>query len=451
MKSLKTLIILILFPALISAQQGVNYNDVAVIINDNSQTSIDIGTYFQQQRNIPSQNIIYISATNNEIVDSLEFEQIRHQIETYLTLNDLGDSINYIVTTKGVPLKVKQDTCDVSSFANCASFDSELSLILSSLSSNIANSGRVNNPYLYGSDHFSRSKYGIYLVTRLDGYSKNDVINLIDRSGPHIHVNKTITNSIFDISYVTNPSELSAFTRMTQSTISLLELGGWATTFHPDTTLLTNQQNVFGYFSINYQPSNKVLNNTWVKGSIAEILYPFSAGTFDETNNPDKELLIADLISEGATGANGYAYYMYATGSLLTEILFDRYTDTAFNFNLAESYYMAIPGLSWQNIIIGDPKTSISIDNTSSIDNIDYTPSIRIYPNPSKGKLTIETGNISLHTIEVYNQMGQSLYFEDDKNHNEITIDLTNQPNGIYFLNIESDIGLFKEKVIIMK
>ena len=38
------------------------------------------------------------------------------------------------------------------------------------------------------------------------------------------------------------------------------------------------------------------------------------------------------------------------------EVLFPRYTQ---GFNLAESYYMASAGLSWQDVIIGDPKTSI--------------------------------------------------------------------------------------------
>ena len=66
---MKNLVLTFSFSLIISsltAQPIIDYNDVAVIINSNSQASIDIGTYFQQQRNIPTQNIIYISTTTDE-------------------------------------------------------------------------------------------------------------------------------------------------------------------------------------------------------------------------------------------------------------------------------------------------------------------------------------------------------------------------------------------------
>ena len=69
--------------------QVVDYADVGVIINDNSQTSIDIGTYFQQERNIPNENMIHVSAPVTEEIDSSEFEHIRIQIENYLTTSNL--------------------------------------------------------------------------------------------------------------------------------------------------------------------------------------------------------------------------------------------------------------------------------------------------------------------------------------------------------------------------
>lgn len=202
MKMIIFLLALLIAPFIVFAQQNVNYDDVAIIVNDNSQVSIDIGTYFQEQRNIPTQNVIYITASVQEEIDSTEFEQIRQQIEVYLTTNNLTNTINYLVTTKGVPLKVKRgeiDPTNTSSYLNCASLDSELSLILGDLSPRIANPGGIKNPYYNADNNFSRDIYGIYLVTRLDGYSKDDVLNLIDRSGPNISVVKSTAQFILDI------------------------------------------------------------------------------------------------------------------------------------------------------------------------------------------------------------------------------------------------------------
>jgi hypothetical protein len=237
-----------------------------------------------------------------------------------------------------------------------------------------------------------------------------------------------------------------------QGAMDSLTSHGWATTFHPDTLVLINQQNVFGYYSVNFQPSNKVLNNTWAKGSIAEILFPHSAGTFELSSNVNNDLLIANLISEGATGAHGYAYYTYTSTSLNPGILFDHYTDSVSNYNLAESYYMAIRQLSWQSIIIGDPKTSIIIDNTSAIVGIDLTNQINIYPNPSMGNLIIETSNIRVNAIKVFNQTGQQIKAELERNNNgTFSLDLSTPSSGVYYVNLETDLGLISEKILVVR
>jgi uncharacterized protein (TIGR03790 family) len=110
--------------------QTTNYNDVAVIINLNSEISQTIGNHFKTARNIPSQNLIYIDAPTNEIIDSIQFVLIKNQIENHLINNNLTDYINYFVTTKGIPLKVGTN-CVFDSLPGmaCASFDSEIGLI----------------------------------------------------------------------------------------------------------------------------------------------------------------------------------------------------------------------------------------------------------------------------------------------------------------------------------
>jgi uncharacterized protein (TIGR03790 family) len=180
--------------------QSVDYNDVGVIINLNSPASMQIGTYFQTARNIPAQNLIYVSAPTTEVINDAEFEQLRLQIENYLTSQNLQDQLNYLVTTKGIPLKRNGIDCIVNTNqGDCGSVDQELSLILGPHANGIGATNGYNNPYYEENTHFSRAQFGIYLVTRLDGYELADVISLIDRSGPNTVVNQQEAQVVLDI------------------------------------------------------------------------------------------------------------------------------------------------------------------------------------------------------------------------------------------------------------
>ena len=62
--------------------------------------------------------------------------------------------------------------------------------------------------------------------------------------------------------------------------------------------------------------------------------------------------LTGDLIRAGVTGVAGYVNEPYLDTSIRPDILFPAYFA---GFNLAEAFYLALPALSWQSVIIGDP------------------------------------------------------------------------------------------------
>ena len=66
--------------------------------------------------------------------------------------------------------------------------------------------------------------------------------------------------------------------------------------------------------------------------------------------------LAADYIAEGVTGASGHVDEPYLHACPRPQILIPSYLTGR---NLAESYYLSIPALSWQNIVIGDPLTKL--------------------------------------------------------------------------------------------
>jgi tetratricopeptide (TPR) repeat protein len=64
------------------------------------------------------------------------------------------------------------------------------------------------------------------------------------------------------------------------------------------------------------------------------------------------EWLAGDLIREGASGVAGQVAEPYLDGVIRPDVLFPAYLS---GFNLVESFFLALPYLSWRSVVIGDP------------------------------------------------------------------------------------------------
>jgi uncharacterized protein (TIGR03790 family) len=103
-------------------------------------------------------------------------------VATHLLRHRLPDQILAIVLTKGVPLKIRGSSGPTGSQA---SVESELMLLYRALvQGSVAPEGRVPNPYFdpRSREPFARAVCDTYLVTRLDGYTWDDIQGLIDRA-----------------------------------------------------------------------------------------------------------------------------------------------------------------------------------------------------------------------------------------------------------------------------
>ncbi len=362
-----TVISVFLFTGVAGA--AVTYDDVAVIVNTNSATSKAIGAYFQSARGIPAVNMIYVSVPDQEIIDDATFCSLRSQIETYLGSHNLTVAINYLVTTKGLPLKVNREQNGSEPFSTSsasASVESELSLLPGSYRTSIGGAGRIISPYYNAGSHFSQAAFGIFLVTRLDGYSLEDVYSLIDRAHPGMSPDKS-SLFVFDQDPVWN-SSVPYLNSYLSDAASQLSGKGKNVRLNADSVYVTYSTDVLGYtswgsndhYAHDFTQYAKP-HNSWAPGAIAETYVSTSARSF---SNPPVygQSLIADLVSEGVSGAKGYVYEPFSSAMAVTSILFDEYTG---GYNLAESYYQSSVYLSWMDVIVGDPKTSI--DGSSSI------------------------------------------------------------------------------------
>ena len=68
------------------------------------------------------------------------------------------------------------------------------------------------------------------------------------------------------------------------------------------------------------------------------------------------QTMTADYLKEGATGASGHVDEPFLGLCPRPQFVLPAYFSGR---NLAESYYLGIPGLSWMNIVAGDPLTKL--------------------------------------------------------------------------------------------
>ncbi|MFA6235168.1 MAG: TIGR03790 family protein [Bacteroidota bacterium] len=359
-----------------NGQAPAHYRDVGLIINDNDTNSVAIGAYFIQKRNFPLRNVIHVDAPAKETITPEEFDAMRLQIEMYLTATTgLVDSLNYFVTTKGVPLRVQHS--GGGGDPTNASVDAELMLILGSYASHIHQNTLFPTPtsirvhaYFGRNEPYRRMKivpgstpptaYDLFLTTRLTGLTKEDVFRLIDRSGPFTYVNKDSALWVFDRDPL--PIQLNPYDNNLADAGQYLSARDWNVLLNEDSVFITNQRNVLGYGSWgsndhydHLYTSYARTHNHWLPGSVAETYVSTSARNFIPGQEAGQSR-IADLIEEGCTGASGYVFEPYTVALTWVNLLAERYTN---GYNLAESYYMSNPTISWMAVVVGDPKTSI--------------------------------------------------------------------------------------------
>jgi uncharacterized protein (TIGR03790 family) len=319
-----------LFCALIplaSSAAAQSAQNVAVIINDRSPESQRIGEYYARARELPPENVIRIQTVAQDAITRDVFvRSIEGPIASALRKAGLQDRILYIVLTKGVPLRVDgTDGLD----GTTASVDSELALLYRKMTGReVPLQGRVPNPYFAETNapsklpRFSRRAFDIFLVTRLDGFTVDDAIALVDRaraatkgSGRFVldQRGNIAGNPLGDVWLA------EAARRLTQ--LGLAD----AVTLDRTREAVRSVENVLGYYSWgSSDPQNRSRQTTmrFMPGALAATFGSGEARTFREPpadwkptgNWQDRgswfegapEVLSGDLVREGATGVAGH-------------------------------------------------------------------------------------------------------------------------------------------------
>ncbi len=337
-------------------------DQVLVVVNRQSLPSREIGAYYVKRRGIPLANVCNLDTKPDEKITRAQYlKDIETPVAEFLKTHGLREKILYIVLTSGVPLRVLGPGEALASEA--ASVDSELTLLYSKMrGATLPVAGPVPNPFFRQRDTpFRHSLFPIYLVTRLDGYNMADMKALVDRA----LLAKNTGRFVIDLKAKEN-NEGNQWLRN-----AALLLPKDRLVLDETAKVIENVKGVIGYASWGSNDTDRqhrFLHFEWLPGAIATEFVSTNGRTFRKPPDTwelrgkwnDKESsyagspqsMAADYIHEGASGVSAQVDEPYLSYCPRPEFVLPAYYSGR---NLAESFYMGIPGLSWMNVVIGDP------------------------------------------------------------------------------------------------
>lgn len=354
----RSLLALFLLGAAVSGQSP---DQVLLVVNRSSATSRRIAAYYLDKRRLPSANVCELDAVEDETISRAVYDRsIATPLSACLRSRRLGEKILYIVTTLGLPLRIDGSG---GMGGDHASVDSELTLLYQDLrGTKHPTPGPLPNPFFGRRDEpFRHPRFPVYLVCRLAAYDFDEVRGVIDRSLVAVNKGKVVIDLTSDDDRTGND--------WLRNAAILLPAG--RVVFDESAKVLYGQRDVIGYASWGSNDphrARRMLGFQWLPGAIATQFVSSDGRTFKRP--PDNwnisanwkdpagffagspQSLAADFIHEGATGASGHVHEPYLALTPRPDYLLPAYLNGR---TLAESYYLAIPALSWQNIVVGDP------------------------------------------------------------------------------------------------
>ena len=371
-------LILFLLSASFACAGSIDPARVAVVFNQSLPESVELARSYQKARSIPEKNMIGLDLPDREEITRAEYVSMLEK-----PLRDLFDKnrwwkrgrtsegvivasenqIEVMVTMRGVPLKISRLAKEASpesktqkdpaatpanpvQDANEAAVDSELAIL--SYDGHLLE-GPIKNPYFESKSSFTDAQFPyIMLVGRIDGPSFAICQRMIS-DAKQAERTGLWGRAYVDIAqfYPEGDSWLQSVAAQTSDAGIPVEVHGWKEVF-PKHYPLRDVSTYFGWYEWNVCGPFVKPGFAFKTGAVAVHLHSFSAATLrSETTN-----WCGPLLARGAavTLGNVYEPYLSMTHN------FDKFQKNLLEgATVVEAAYAAIPVLSWQGIVLGDP------------------------------------------------------------------------------------------------
>lgn len=352
-------------PAFAALNAGTD--QVLLVVNTNSPLSLRVGEFYSQWHKLKPDQICRLSTSPAESISRAGYDtEIAARISSCLTRSGRVEKTLYIVLTKGLPLRINALNKKEWKLTDGAAVDSEHTTLYEKLKGRpIPLDGYIPNPFLGRvNDPFTHPAFPIYLVSRLAAYTYEDTVRSIQRCRDARNYGKVVLDLKSDDNAVGNDWLRSA---------SIL-LPAPRVTIDITPKVITQASSVIGYAGWGSNDKNRRLRKSgmqWLPGSIATEYVSTSLRTLDAPPaswqigtwanqasyfKGSPQSMILDYIAEGASGVSGAVDEPYLGLASRPNFLFPAYLSGR---NLVESFFLAMPGLSWHFIVIGDPLCSL--------------------------------------------------------------------------------------------
>ena len=346
-----------------------------IVANSADADSVKLAHYYAEQRQIPVQNIVTLELPLGEEIDWHDYVKLlqdplqRWLIERgwidaiVMNLRDdagrrklsvSGHRIAYLVTCRGVPLKIRQtegipkDGVGSSKVfkTHQAAVDSELTLIATN---ETMRDGFVRNPKFMTPKPKAWEPETMVRVARLDGPTFSVIRRMID-SALQVEKQGLIGRALIDIGGPHAKGDV-----WFGETADEFLAAGWPTEVDRDRSSLKADARVdqvawyLGWYESNINGPFALPGFEFAPGAVVLHLHSFSARTL---RTADGGGWSGPLIARGAAATVGNVYEPYLEYTHLPQMLSRALLGGS---TWGEAAYYAMPVLSWQSIVLGDP------------------------------------------------------------------------------------------------
>lgn len=349
--------------------EAASRRDVLLIVNGAHPPSAVVAERYRALHDVPDDQVVTLQV---EVADQISrndyIRTIEQPVAAWIEQAAAHDRITYLVLMPGFPTRVGGT---VGRTGTVASVDSELALLYRALTGTRPGPvGPIRNPYFTESavdgqwPAFDRSRLDIYLVARLDGFTVDDVLTLVGRCAGASPGGRFVLDDRAPLDVREHRWFAAAASRLTEA------VGADRVLFDRTLSTVQHEADVMGFYSWGTaDPGHRQrqVPLTFRPGAIAASLSSTDARTF--TAPPEgwrpgswqarntyfkgsPEWLAADLVRSGLTGVAANVADPYADGAVRPDVLFPAYVAGR---TLGEAMYLAMPSLSWQTVVVGDP------------------------------------------------------------------------------------------------